>query len=86
MTDGYEITLTRDGADRTYSWKPQSRLSRLLMASSALAMLILLASLAIWLAVLSVAFALAWVAFALIRAPLRRWFNRRRGGSNLRPY
>lgn len=85
MENGYQITLSREG-DRTYSWKPQSRLSRLLMAVMGLAMLIVLASLAIWAVILSVVLVLGWVAVALIRAPLRRWLNRRRGGGIYRPY
>lgn len=80
MQDGYEITLTRDGTSNSYSWKPQSRGSRLLMIASGLALLILVASLAIWAALLSVVLALAWVGFALIRAFSRRWFGRRRNG------
>jgi len=79
MDNGYQITMTREG-DRTYSWRPQSKLPRLLATILGLALLVAIASFAIGAIVVSVVVAMVLVVTAMIRRPIRRWLNRRRGG------
>lgn len=74
-----EITLTRNDG-RTYSWQPQSRLSRLLVTLSGLALLTALAAFAIGAILVGVVVAVTLIAVGLIRAQLRRSRNRRRQG------
>lgn len=78
MDNGYQITLTRDG-DQTYSWQPRSKLPRLLLAVLGLALLAALATFAIGAIVVSVLVAMVLVVTAMIRRPVRRWLDRRRG-------
>lgn len=80
MEKQVEITLAREEGG-TYSWRPQSRLSRLLVTLSGLALLAALAAFAIGALVVGIVVAVTLVAVGLIRAQLRR--GRGRQGSNL---
>lgn len=65
----------------TYSWQPQSRLSRLLVTLGGLALLAVLATFAIGALVAGIVIAVTLIAVGLIRAQLRR--GRNRHGSTL---
>lgn len=73
-----EITLTRNDG-RTYSWQPQSRLSRLLVTLNGLALLAALAAFALGAILVGVVVAVTLIAVGLIRAQLRRGRSRRQG-------
>lgn len=81
MEKHVEITLDRSEGG-TYSWQPQSRLSRLLVTLSGLALLTALAAFAIGALVVGVVVAVTLLAVGLIRAQLRR--GRGRSDSTLR--
>ena len=80
MDNGFQITMTRVG-DHTYSWRPQSRLSKLFLTVIGLALLVALASFAIGAIVVSAFVIMALVATAVVRVTVRRWLNRHRGGA-----
>ncbi len=78
MEKNVEITLTRNEGS-TYSWKPQSKLSRLLVTLCGLALLAAIAAFAIGAIVVGVIVAVTLVAVGLIRAQLRRGRSRHQG-------
>jgi len=77
MDNGYQITLTRVG-DRTYNWMPRSRVSRLLVTLTGLALLIALVSLAIGAILISALVVTLLVFTGMVRLFVRRWLYRRR--------